>query len=171
MFKLRFIAAALLAVGLAAHFSPTARAEMLERDQCKALETEKQTLLTASVKAALTGGPDWVKDHLHNEAEIEKVQDARLCLLAGFVGCGGPYDSYVSGVVTLDGNVEEANPALVAMVGTTIRAMPSLRPTNTAMRAIAMVGRPSPATPLTKPARLKMRATASRVSGVHMPAS
>jgi hypothetical protein len=74
MFKLRFIAATLLAVGLAAHFSPTARAEMLERDQCKALETEKQTLLTASVKAALTGGPDWVKDHLHNEEEIEKVR-------------------------------------------------------------------------------------------------
>jgi hypothetical protein len=74
MFKLRFIAATLLAVGLAAHFSPTARAEMLERDQCKALETEKQTLLTASVRAALSGGPDWVKDHLHNEEEIEKVR-------------------------------------------------------------------------------------------------
>lgn len=74
MFKLRLIAAALLAVGLAAHFSPPARAEMLERDQCKVLEAEKQTLLTANVKAALTGGPDWVKDHLHNEDEIEKVR-------------------------------------------------------------------------------------------------
>lgn len=74
MFKLRLIAATLLAVGLAAYFSQSARAEMLERDQCKVLEAEKQTLLTANVKAALTGGPDWVKDHLHNEEEIEKVR-------------------------------------------------------------------------------------------------
>jgi hypothetical protein len=74
MFKLRLIAAALLAMGLAALFSPAARAEMLERDECKVLQAEKQTLLTASVKAALTRGPDWVKDHLHDKEEIEKVR-------------------------------------------------------------------------------------------------
>jgi hypothetical protein len=74
MFKLRLIAAALLAMGLAALLSTAVRAEMLERDQCKALEAEKQTLLTTSVKAALSGGPDWVKEHLHNEEEIEQVR-------------------------------------------------------------------------------------------------
>ena len=75
MSKLRLTAAALLAMGLAALFSSSARAEMLERDECKALQGEKQALLTASVQAALTRGPDWVKDHLHNEEEIEKVRE------------------------------------------------------------------------------------------------
>ena len=73
MLKLRLIAAA-LAMGLAALLSSAAWAEMLEPDQCKVLEAEKQTLLTASVKSALTGGPDWVKEHLHNEEEIEQVR-------------------------------------------------------------------------------------------------
>ena len=58
MSKLRLTAAALLAMGLAALFSSSARAEMLERDECKALQGEKQALLTASVQAALTRGPD-----------------------------------------------------------------------------------------------------------------
>lgn len=74
MSKLRFIAAALLVLSVAALISSPARAEMLERDECKALQAEKQTLLTASVKAALTGGPDWVKEHLHNAEEIEQVR-------------------------------------------------------------------------------------------------
>jgi hypothetical protein len=28
-----------------------------------------------------------------------------LCMLAGFTGCGGPFDSSVTGIVTLDGNI------------------------------------------------------------------
>lgn len=73
MSKLRLIAAAVLALSMTASAS-FVRAEPLERDECKALEAEKQTLLTASVKAALTQGPDWVKQHLHNEEEIEQVR-------------------------------------------------------------------------------------------------
>lgn len=74
MSKLRLIATALLALSVVPLTSVSAGAEMLERDQCKVLEAEKQTLLTASVKAALTGGPDWVKEHLHNEEQIEQVR-------------------------------------------------------------------------------------------------
>lgn len=78
MSMLRPIAAALLALGVATLSNLAARAEMLEPEQCKALEGEKQTLLTASVKAALTLGPDWVKEHLHNQDEIEKVRQYLL---------------------------------------------------------------------------------------------
>lgn len=75
---LRLIAVALIAAIAAAPFSLGARAEMLERDECKALEAEKRALLTPNVKAALTHGPDWVKEHLHSRADIEAVRDYLL---------------------------------------------------------------------------------------------
>ena len=75
MSKLRLIATAVLAVSMTVFVSAAARAEPLEPDECKALETQKQSLLTTSVKAALTQGPDWVKEHLHNEVEIEQVRE------------------------------------------------------------------------------------------------
>jgi hypothetical protein len=74
MSMLRPIAAALLALSMTAPVGTAARAEPLEPDECKALETQKQSLLTAGVKAALIQGPDWVKEHLHNEEEIERIR-------------------------------------------------------------------------------------------------
>lgn len=75
MFKLRLIATALLATVLLAPFSPATVAEPLEPAECKALQSQKRTLLTPTVRAALTRGPDWVKEHLHNEDQIEKVRE------------------------------------------------------------------------------------------------
>ena len=72
MTKLRLIAIALLAACAAAPIS--AGAEPLERDECKLLQAEKRTLLTPGVQSALKHGPDWVKDHLHDQAEIEKIR-------------------------------------------------------------------------------------------------
>ena len=70
--RLRLIAIALLAAFIVAPMS--AGAEPLEREECKALEAQKHTMLTPKVKAALKQGPDWVKEHLHDAAEIEKVR-------------------------------------------------------------------------------------------------
>jgi len=70
----RFIAVALLALCGAATFSLGTRAEPLDRDECKGLKAEQANLLTKEVKAALLRGPDWVKDHLHDAGDIEKVR-------------------------------------------------------------------------------------------------
>lgn len=75
MSKLRLIAVALLATSAAAPFSTATHAEPLERGECKALQGQKQALLTSGVKAALSRGPDWVKEHLHKQEEIEKVRE------------------------------------------------------------------------------------------------
>jgi hypothetical protein len=72
--SLRLIAAALLILCGAGFFSPGVRAEPLDRDECKTLKSEQNTLLTKEVKAALAQGPDWVKDHLHDAGDIEKVR-------------------------------------------------------------------------------------------------
>ena len=53
----------------------TASAEPLEEEQCKALKSQEKTLLTATVRAALRGGPDWVKQHLHDLDKIEQVRE------------------------------------------------------------------------------------------------
>jgi len=70
----RFISVALLALCGAATFSLGTRAEPLDRDECKSLKAEQASLLTKEVKAALLRGPDWVKDHLHDAGDIEKVR-------------------------------------------------------------------------------------------------
>jgi hypothetical protein len=72
--SLRLIAAALLVLCGAGLFSLGARAEPLDRDECKTLKDEQRTLLTKEVKTALSQGPDWVKDHLHDAGDIEKVR-------------------------------------------------------------------------------------------------
>lgn len=69
----RLIAVALFAL-CAALLRTVAVAEPLERDQCKSLEAEKKSLLTPEIQAALTRGPDWVKDHLDSTQDIEKVR-------------------------------------------------------------------------------------------------
>ena len=71
--KLRLSAIALLAAFTAVPLS--AGAEPLERDECKALEAQKRTMLTPKIKTALKQGPDWVKEHLHDAAEIEKIRE------------------------------------------------------------------------------------------------
>ncbi len=73
MSKLRPIAIALLAAFTAAPMS--AGAEPLEREECKALESQKRTMLTPKIKTALKQGPDWVKENLHDAAEIEKIRE------------------------------------------------------------------------------------------------
>jgi hypothetical protein len=73
MLKLRLIAIALLAACAVAPIS--ADAEPLEWEECKALQAKKRTLLTPKVRSALSRGPDWVKDHLHDYQEIEKVRE------------------------------------------------------------------------------------------------
>jgi hypothetical protein len=70
----RLIALALVAAFPVALLATDAASEPLERDECKTLEAEKQTLLTAELRAALARGPDWVKDHLHSAEDIEKVR-------------------------------------------------------------------------------------------------
>jgi len=71
--SLRLIAIALLAA-CPAVLPFAAAAEPLEADECKALQQKKQLLLTPQIKSALKRGPDWVKEHLHDYAEIEKVR-------------------------------------------------------------------------------------------------
>ncbi len=71
---LRLIATVLLVLGFATPFSLSALAEPLGADECKTLQSKKQTLLTKTVRAALTRGPDWVKEHLHDQEQIEKVR-------------------------------------------------------------------------------------------------
>jgi len=73
MTKLRSIAAVLFAFALAAP-ACAAYAEPLEREQCDALKVQIKTLLTPTVGAALQHGPDWVKDHLHDQDMIEQVR-------------------------------------------------------------------------------------------------
>jgi len=74
MLSLRLIAVALLALYGAASFSLGARAEPLDRDECKTLKEEQKTLLTKEVRDALARGPDWVKSHLNSPGDIEKVR-------------------------------------------------------------------------------------------------
>ncbi|HUU25380.1 MAG TPA: hypothetical protein VMW68_07420 [Methyloceanibacter sp.] len=75
MLKLGLIAMALLVASAVAPFSLGARAEPLEREECKELQTQQRSLLTPDVKAALTRGPDWVKEHLYDQDHIEKVRE------------------------------------------------------------------------------------------------
>jgi len=77
MTKLRPIAAVLLVLAFTAPLY-AAHAEPLERDECKALKGEIDTLLTPTVSAALKAGPDWVKDHLHDRDTIEQVRQYLL---------------------------------------------------------------------------------------------
>ncbi|ODS00916.1 hypothetical protein AUC68_13370 [Methyloceanibacter methanicus] len=77
MTKLRPIAVMLVVLGFALP-TGTAGAEPLEADECKALKSEKEALLTATVQAALKRGPDWVKDHLHDQDKIEQVRQYLL---------------------------------------------------------------------------------------------
>jgi len=72
--KLHLVAVALL---FGAIFAPygTVRAEPLEAEECKALQSQQKILLTPTVKAALSRGPDWVKDNLHNQDMIERVRE------------------------------------------------------------------------------------------------
>jgi hypothetical protein len=73
--KLGLIVMALLVASATAPFSLGARAEPLEQEECNALKAQQDTLLTTEVKAALTRGPDWVKEHLFNQDHIEKVRE------------------------------------------------------------------------------------------------
>jgi hypothetical protein len=73
--KLRLIAVALLAASGVMSLALTARAVPLEPDECQTLKAAQRELLTPELKAALAGGPDWVKNHLHNQEEIEKIRE------------------------------------------------------------------------------------------------
>jgi hypothetical protein len=70
----RLKAAALLAACVSMLLGAGARAEPLDPEACKTLKSERQSLLTGEVKAALARGPDWVKDHLHSADQIEQVR-------------------------------------------------------------------------------------------------
>jgi hypothetical protein len=48
-------------------------AEPLDKESCANLQIERKKLLTRDMQAALDQGPDWVKDHLNDEA-IERVR-------------------------------------------------------------------------------------------------
>ena len=48
-------------------------AEPLDKESCANLQIERKQLLTRDMQAALDQGPDWVKDHLNDEA-IERVR-------------------------------------------------------------------------------------------------
>jgi hypothetical protein len=48
-------------------------AEPLDKESCANLQNERKKLLTRDMQAALDQGPDWVKDHLNDEA-IERVR-------------------------------------------------------------------------------------------------
>lgn len=73
--KLRLIAVALLAASAVISLGLQSRAEPLDREECQTLEAEKRALFTPQLKAALSGGPDWVKENLHNKDEIEKIRE------------------------------------------------------------------------------------------------
>ena len=70
----RSITLALLTACAAAALSTAAHAEPLDSAACKTLRAEQRSLLTSKLKAALSRGPDWVKENLHNTDEIEKVR-------------------------------------------------------------------------------------------------
>jgi hypothetical protein len=48
-------------------------AEPLDKESCANLQIERKKLLTRDMQAALDQGPDWVKDHLNDEA-IDRVR-------------------------------------------------------------------------------------------------
>jgi hypothetical protein len=48
-------------------------AEPLDKDSCANLQVERSKLLTHDMQAALDQGPDWVKNHLNDEA-IDRVR-------------------------------------------------------------------------------------------------
>jgi len=50
-----------------------AGAEPLDKESCANLQIERKKLLTRDMQAALDQGPDWVKDHLNDEA-IDRVR-------------------------------------------------------------------------------------------------
>ena len=70
----RFISLALFTACATAALSTGASAEPLDSADCKTLKAEQKSLLTSKLKAALSRGPDWVKENLHNADEIEKVR-------------------------------------------------------------------------------------------------
>lgn len=77
MTKLHPMAVILLVAGFVAPCG-TAHAEMLEPEECEALKTQQKSLLTPTVQSALTKGPDWVKDNLHDQEKIERVREYLL---------------------------------------------------------------------------------------------
>ena len=74
MTKLHPMAVILLVAGFVAPYG-TAHAEMLEAEECEALKSQQKSLLTPTVQSALTRGPDWVKDNLHDQEKIEQVRE------------------------------------------------------------------------------------------------
>jgi hypothetical protein len=50
-----------------------ASAEPLDKESCANLQIERRKLLTRDMQAALDQGPDWVKNHLNDEA-IDRVR-------------------------------------------------------------------------------------------------
>lgn len=74
MTKLHPMAVVLLVAGFVAPYG-TAHAEMLEPEECEALKSQHKSLLTATVQSALTRGPDWVKENLHDQEKIEQVRE------------------------------------------------------------------------------------------------
>ena len=70
----RFISLALFTACATAALSTGASAVPLDSADCKTLKAEQKSLLTSKLKAALSRGPDWVKENLHNADEIEKVR-------------------------------------------------------------------------------------------------
>ena len=48
-------------------------AEPLDKESCANLQVERSKLLTRDMQAALDQGPDWVKNHLNDEA-IDRVR-------------------------------------------------------------------------------------------------
>ena len=77
MTKLHPMAVILFVAGFVAPYG-TAHAEMLEPEECEALKTQQKSLLTPTVQSALTKGPDWVKDNLHDQEKIEQVREYLL---------------------------------------------------------------------------------------------
>jgi len=74
----RLIAIALCASCVATLLSAGAIAKPLDKEACKNLNAERQSLQTKEITAALARGPDWVKEHLHSADEIEKVRQFLL---------------------------------------------------------------------------------------------
>jgi hypothetical protein len=65
---LRSWSLAVLTVVVASSWGPMAVAEPLDKEQCAKLQVERKKLLNADMQAALDRGPDWVKNHLTEEA-------------------------------------------------------------------------------------------------------
>ena len=73
MSLLRLNAIALLIWGAVPFIGSGAVAEPLDRVSCASLQNERKQLFNADMQAALEQGPDWVKNHLTDEA-IERVR-------------------------------------------------------------------------------------------------